>query len=423
MTSRQFAISVVTKLQTAGFQAFWAGGCVRDQLLGREPKDYDVATDARPEQIRELFGQKRTLAIGAAFGVITVLGPRSTDPIEVATFRRDADYSDGRHPDAVEFTDAREDAIRRDFTINGMFFDPITDQVIDYVGGEDDLSRKMIRAIGDPHQRIAEDKLRMLRGVRFAAAFGFEIDPETFLAISQHAAEITIVSPERIGAELVRMLSHPNRVHAAKLLLATGLLRIVLPGKLLKNISIAEVDWNARLLALGRLNSRSFEPTVYLLLRPLISGPKVKELGSTNRSQIAVQLLQTAWRLTNQQRDTLIWLAANWRVFVDADTVPWSQIQPLLIHPAANEAIAVALAINGTSSGIDFSQQRLAWPIEKLNPTPLIDGEDLISMEINPGPDFKFLLQAIRDRQLDGEIANADSAKQFVRQWLASNRN
>src|SRR6187431_2793035 len=167
--AREFAVEVVRRLREAGLQALWAGGCVRDQLMGQLPKDYDVATDAAPERVREIFGQRRTLAIGAAFGVITVLGPKGAGQIDVATFRRDAAYSDGRHPDAVTFTDAEHDAQRRDFTINGVFYDPLEDRVIDYVGGQEDLTRRVIRAIGDPLARIAEDKLRMLRAVRFAA--------------------------------------------------------------------------------------------------------------------------------------------------------------------------------------------------------------------------------------------------------------
>ncbi len=170
---RQFALEVVCQLRAAGFEAYWAGGCVRDELLGRRPKDYDVATAATPPQIRALFGNQRTLPLGAAFGVITVLGPRPAGMIEVATFRQEAGYSDGRHPDQVTFSSAREDAARRDFTINGMFFDPVNRKVIDFVGGQEDLHNGLIRAIGSPRLRFGEDKLRMLRAVRFTAAFGF----------------------------------------------------------------------------------------------------------------------------------------------------------------------------------------------------------------------------------------------------------
>jgi len=226
---REFAVSVVKKLHEAGFQALWAGGCVRDQRLGRTPKDYDVATSATPDQIRDLFGRRRTLAIGAAFGVITVLGGKQAGQIEVATFRRDDDYSDGRHPDGVTFSSAEEDAQRRDFTINGLFHNPLTGQDIDYVNGSDDLQAKMIRAIGNPHERLAEDKLRMLRAVRFAATFDFTIEENTFAALHEHAHELTVVSAERISEEMRRMLVHSSRRTAVELLAVTRLLDRILP--------------------------------------------------------------------------------------------------------------------------------------------------------------------------------------------------
>src|SRR3954453_14301403 len=168
---RAFALEIAQKLRAAGFEALWAGGCVRDELLGLTPKDYDVATSAKPDQIRDLFGRRRTLPIGASFGVITVLGPREAGQIEVATFRTDAAYSDGRHPDSVTFTTAEHDAERRDFTITGLFYDPVAEQVVDYVGGQEDLQAHILRAIGDPRLRLSEDNLRMLRAVRFAASF------------------------------------------------------------------------------------------------------------------------------------------------------------------------------------------------------------------------------------------------------------
>ena len=176
---REFAKDLVVQLRAAGYVAYWAGGCVRDALLGRVPKDYDVATSARPGEIRALFGQKRTLAIGEAFGVITVLGRRPAGTIEVATFRQDAAYSDGRHPDAVLFSTPEQDAWRRDFTINGLFYDPVADCVLDFVGGQDDLREGLIRAIGQPRERFAEDKLRLLRAVRFAVRYGFQIETAT----------------------------------------------------------------------------------------------------------------------------------------------------------------------------------------------------------------------------------------------------
>ena len=179
MTWRDTAVAIAIELRQAGHEAFLAGGCVRDRFLGIEPKDYDVATNALPDQIQEVFGRRKTLAIGASFGVITVLGPSAAGQIDVATFRQDAEYSDGRHPDHVTFTSAQEDASRRDFTINGMFFDPLKNEVIDHVDGQADLNQKIIRAIGDPQLRFSEDKLRILRAVRFAATLGFQIEADT----------------------------------------------------------------------------------------------------------------------------------------------------------------------------------------------------------------------------------------------------
>jgi tRNA nucleotidyltransferase/poly(A) polymerase len=227
--ARQFAIDVVERLRTAGFQAFWAGGCVRDELFGRIPADYDVATSAKPDEVREVFGRRRTLAVGAAFGVITVLGARDSGQIEVATFRTDEAYTDGRHPAGVRFSSPQEDAQRRDFTINGLFLDPLSGEVHDYVGGREDLKAGVVRAIGVPAMRFGEDHLRMLRAVRFAAAFGFALDGETRAAIEKMTHLVTTVSPERIAAELRAMVSRPGRRRALELLDETGLAREVLP--------------------------------------------------------------------------------------------------------------------------------------------------------------------------------------------------
>src|SRR5690242_3802729 len=203
MTERDFAIAVVRQLREAGHEALWAGGCVRDELLGLTPQDYDVATSARPDEVRLLF--RRTIAVGMSFGVVEVLGPRSPAgplKVQVATFRSDVSYSDGRHPDAVVYSSAREDALRRDFTINGMFFDPLAGQLLDYVGGQEDLRGRVLRAIGDPRSRFTEDKLRMLRAVRFATRFELALDPGTAEAVREMAPQIGVVSAERIAEEL-----------------------------------------------------------------------------------------------------------------------------------------------------------------------------------------------------------------------------
>src|SRR5947209_32514 len=230
MTEREFATAVVRRLQEAGHQALWAGGCVRDELLGLVPKDYDVATDARPEEVRARF--RRTVAVGMSFGVVEVLGPRQDGrplKVQVATFRTDGHYTDGRRPDEVVFSSAREDALRRDFTINGMFFDPLANKLIDYVGGQEDLRAKVLRAIGDPATRISEDKLRMLRAVRIAARFELTIDPATDTAIRGMAEQIAVVSPERIADELRKLLVDPHRARGVNLLHETELLTPIVP--------------------------------------------------------------------------------------------------------------------------------------------------------------------------------------------------
>src|SRR5262245_38454690 len=231
MTDREFATDVVRRLRQSGYEALWAGGCVRDELLGLAPDDYDVATSARPEDVVRTF--RKTVEVGASFGVVEVIGPRRPDgsypKVQVATFRSDGAYVDGRRPESVVFSSAEEDAARRDFTINGMFLDPLDGRVIDYVGGQADLQARVLRAIGDPRARFREDKLRLVRAVRFAARFGFPIEPETAAAVREMAAEITVVSAERIAEELRKILVHPGRAWALRQMDELGLLRQIVP--------------------------------------------------------------------------------------------------------------------------------------------------------------------------------------------------
>lgn len=230
MTEREFAVDVVRRLQQAGHQALWAGGCVRDELLDLVPKDYDVATSARPEEVRALF--PRTVAVGMSFGVVEVIGPKVEGRhllVQVATFRSDVGYSDGRRPDAVVFSSPKEDAERRDFTVNGMFFDPIKEELIDYVNGLEDLHNKILRAIGNPELRFAEDKLRLLRAVRIATRFELDIEPDTGEAMKKMADQIRVVSAERIGEELRKLLTDRHRVRGVNLLYELGLIKPLLP--------------------------------------------------------------------------------------------------------------------------------------------------------------------------------------------------
>ncbi len=401
-SQREFAVEVVSTLRKAGYEALWAGGCVRDQLLGIDPKDYDVATSARPEQIRELFGHRRTLAIGAAFGVISVLGRKHHDPIEVATFRSDGKYVDGRHPESVSYTTAEHDAERRDFTINGLFLDPIEDDVIDYVGGENDLRAGIIRAIRNPHERFAEDKLRMLRAIRFAATFDFEIESETFAAIQNMATEVTSVSAERIGMELRRMLIHKNRVVAVQLLKASGLLAIVFPE--LNHLDDSSFDRTMDTLA--RLNN----PSLPVALAALLSTQKSQGLGP----QLAKRL-----RLTNKEGERIGWLLDHVNNLQQADKKSWPSIQRLLVHPGGTELVDFYEALAGRADDAEqFCRQKLLLPPEVLDPVPLLDGADLIKHGVRPGPQFKELLTRIRDAQLLGEVDSREQALKLIDHWV-----
>ena len=399
---REFALEVAKKLRGAGFESLWAGGCVRDQLLGITPKDYDVATNATPDQIRDLFGHRRTLAIGASFGVITVLGPRPAGQIEVATFRTDATYSDGRHPDAVHFTTAEHDAERRDFTINGLFYDPVADKVVDYVNGQRDLELRIIRAIGDPRLRITEDKLRMLRAVRFAAAFNFEIEPATLAAIQNMAAEITTVSAERIGAEIRRMLLDQNRARALTLLNESRLLPHVLP----EVAALPQAAFNQTLHVAAALNNPTLPATLASLLHS----------STLHLSRFA---LGRRLRYTNKEIDRTAWLLTNLPLLENAATLPWPRLQRLLTHEGAAELIALREAIAGPNDiNLAFCRERLAWPPERLNPPPLLDGSDLIQHGLSPGPNFAALLEQTRDAQLNGEIHTREEALALVDQLI-----
>jgi len=405
---RDFAVHVVESLRRHGFEALWAGGCVRDQLLGRTPKDYDVATSARPDAVREVFGKRRTLPIGAAFGVINVLGPRGAGQIEVATFREDAQYSDGRRPDSVAFSDARQDALRRDFTMNGLFYDPIENEVHDYVNGREDLAAGVVRAIRDPYERIAEDKLRMLRAVRFAATFQFTIEENTWQAVQQEAASIHVVSAERIAAEMKRMLLDPNRRRAAELLRDSGLLLQILPESAGWN---DQASWIKTLRLLEQLHS----PTHSMALAALLY-----ELCDQGANSALARIVCKRWRLSNEDTDGAEWITKHASTILNAAKSPWSQVQRLMISPRANELLAfcetLATVQGADRNGVDLCRVKLAEPEETLNPPPLISGNDLRTAKIPAGPIYKSLLDAIRDAQLNGQVSTAEEALEFAKQ-------
>lgn len=411
---REFAIQVVMQLRKAGYQALWAGGCVRDLLLEKTPKDYDVATDALPDQVRQVFGRHKTLAIGEAFGVIAVIGSKGIGPIEIATFRSDAEYSDGRHPDSVKFSDPKEDAQRRDFTINGLFYDPIDERVIDYVDGQVDLEKKLIRAIGNPHDRFSEDKLRMLRAVRFGATYGFRIDDATKDAIREHASELNVVSSERIAAETRRMFAHSNRKLAAELLIETDLFdKLFSEGDL-----FGQVDVDSILRLIDGLSTERFEPAFAVICLQIL---RFEFSGASKEQRRALKRWLNEWKLTNDESQLIVWLLDSYSEVINASVETWPQVQRILIEPNVSELIAFSKAIvNGAAgassesgkamSGVDFCEAKLRLPIAELNPEPLLTGDDLMANGMRPGPNFKSILDRVRDEQLMGRLKSFEAA-------------
>jgi hypothetical protein len=419
--ARSAATDIVCALRAKGFTAYFAGGCVRDELLGFEPVDFDIATDARPDAIQALF--RRTAAVGACFGVVLVKERGVT--VEVASFRADGPYTDRRHPDHVEFSDAAHDAQRRDFTINALFLDPLaegpalraggetrgsespatlesTPGVIDFVGGLADLRAGVIRAVGDPEQRLAEDHLRALRAVRFAARYAFAIDPGTADAIRRHARDLEGVSRERIGDEFRRMLAHPSRARAVGLLGALGLDLVLLgrPGP------------DPRPGSLAALSDPTFPACLACLAfdRALIrSGSQIPGLVRTWRGALC---------LSNEETDRLRAVLGG---VVEAESL-WQQLPPAqrkrrAASPWFAECLAVLTARDPSRAGsIAADVGALAADGVGLAPEPMIDGNDLLVLGVQAGPVFARVLAAVYDAQLEGRVSDKAQALALARE-------
>lgn len=430
----QEALRIIRQLREAGFVAYLAGGCVRDALLGKKPKDYDVATDATPESVRDVFGKRQTLAFGASFGVIGVLPPKrdgvageadplhrdtlSVEPTEVATFRSDGFYSDGRRPDSVHYGDALHDAQRRDFTINGLFYDPHEACVIDYVGGQKDLEQGVLRTIGDPLQRFGEDKLRMLRAVRFATTLGFEIESQTKAAILGHAQDISVVSGERIGAEMRRILVSPHAAEGIRHLIESRLSTVVLPevgGKAEQVPDPRSEEPGAAVQALETRFARMIE-TPHARRFPIALALLV---STTERPIASLKAIARRWRLSNEEVRQANAALKYQSTIQSSDQLPWSQVQPILVDRDAEVIVSVAEAIASADglplAGIQHSRERLHWPPEKLDPPPLVTGADLAELGIQPGPAYREILQQTRDQQLNGELSSRAEAIEAIR--------
>ncbi len=398
---RKTATEIVRALVDQGHVAYFAGGCVRDRLLGIEPLDYDVATDARPEAVRDIF--RRTQRVGESFGVVLVRSGGVT--VEVATFRTDGVYSDGRHPDEVEFSDEEHDASRRDFTINGLFEDPLNDRIIDYVEGRADLEKRIIRAIGDPAARIAEDRLRMLRAVRFAARFGFSIDEDTAAAISTNAATLSGVSRERIGQELKRMLTNESRGVAAWELQYLGL---DVPALNESNLKVAPTR-------LGRLPAETPYPTAlaaWLLDRHVESG---------QYDRIAARW-SSALMLSNMDRGKLLACLDAFQTLCTS----WGRLgvagqKRLAARPEFTEGLRILQTVD-RQAFIDVRRRVTELAESGLAPAPLLTGDDLLEMGIEPGSIYRRLMDAVYDAQLEGAIDDAGAARRLAARLVSTFR-
>lgn len=405
------------RLRDAGHVAYFAGGCVRDELLGLEPKDYDVATDAPPQRVRELFGN--TQAVGAAFGVILVR--RHGVQIEVATFRADGSYADGRRPTEVRFTTAEEDAKRRDFTINGLFLDPIENRVIDYVGGQRDLKAKVLRAIGEPDHRFEEDHLRLLRAVRFAARFGFTIDSATSDAIARHADRLKRISPERVADELRAMLPGTAREAAWKMLWTFGLLPVIL--RTLPQLTQFPAWFNSY-DKYSRPLFPSLAPgepvpfplalaTLVLDYRDNVEGPPLLDRLELPQVQRAVQACRTTLKISNEESDFMAGVLHLGPLLRD-DPPTVATMKRFLATPTSKWARVLLDALLKS----DSSLTRIIWlqgqfarlEREEVAPAPLITGDDLTAAGLTPGPAFKRVLDAVYDAQLEGRVTTKDDA-------------
>ncbi len=394
---REAAVHIIRVLAEAGHEAYFAGGCVRDRLMGHEPTDYDVATSAPPEEIRRLF--RRAQSVGESFGVVLVRHGGHT--IEVATFRTDGAYSDGRRPDRVQFSDARSDALRRDFTINGLFEDPLNDRVIDYVEGRHDLQARIIRAIGDPVERLQEDNLRTLRAVRFAARFGFAIESLTAEAIRRQASELRGVSRERIGWEVKRMLCDPNRGVAAWEMQYLSLDAAVLDEP---STPIAPTR-------VGRLQESVAYPTAlaaWLLDRHERDGA-AGDFSDVARRWASLLMLSNA-----ERTDFLACLRAYSTLRCGWFSLGVARQKRLAATSAFWEGLAVLLTIDRPRF-IDIRRHVGELKKTGLAPSPLIDGTDLIASGFTPGPLFKRVLDAVYDAQLEGGVVSAEEALELAR--------
>ena len=426
------ARAIVQRLQDAGHIALYAGGCVRDRLMGVEPHDYDIATDARPEQVQALF--RRTVAVGAHFGVIVVLD--GSFEFQVATFRNDGQYIDGRRPETVSFSTPEQDAERRDFTVNGLFFDPLAGRLIDHVGGQRDLDARLLRAIGQPADRFREDRLRMMRAVRFATTLGFDIDGATWRAVCENAPHIHEVSAERIREELMKILLSPRRVRGFDLLDESGLLREILPEiETLKGCEQppqfhpeGDVFKHTRIM-LGLLPAEVTGPLVLSVLFHDIGKPgtfstdpdgRIRFSGHDRLGAEMTEGVMARLRFSRAEIDATVEAVANHMVFKDVQQMRVAKLKRFLARPHMDDELELhrvdCTSSHGMLDNYEFLKtKREEFASEPLIPPPLVTGRDLIALGMKPGPRFSEILEAVESRQLEKTLTTREEALEWVR--------
>ncbi len=426
------ARAIVQRLQDAGHIALYAGGCVRDRLMGVEPHDYDIATDARPEQVQALF--RRTVAVGAHFGVIVVLD--GSFEFQVATFRNDGQYIDGRRPETVSFSTPEQDAERRDFTVNGLFFDPLAGRLIDHVGGQRDLDARLLRAIGQPADRFREDRLRMMRAVRFATTLGFDIDGATWRAVCENAPHIHEVSAERIREELMKTLLAPRRVRGFDLLDESGLLREILPEiEALKGCEQppqfhpeGDVFKHTRIM-LGLLPAEVTGPLVLSVLFHDIGKPgtfstdpdgRIRFSGHDRLGAEMTEGVMARLRFSRAEIDATVEAVANHMVFKDVQQMRVAKLKRFLARPHMDDELELhrvdCTSSHGMLDNYEFLKtKREEFASEPLIPPPLVTGRDLIALGMKPGPRFSEILEAVESRQLEKTLTTREEALEWVR--------
>lgn len=440
MTIKQTAIEIVKTLQKHGYKAFFAGGCVRDMIMGKESEDYDIATSALPQDIINLF--EKTIPVGVQFGVVIVV--KDGHSFEVATFRTEGSYSDGRHPDYVAFSTPEDDVKRRDFTINGLLYDPVKNEILDYVGGQEDISKGIIRTIGNPIERFTEDKLRMIRAARFACRFNFPIHEDTRQAIIQLAKNIHVVSAERIREELEKILTGTNPHIGIKLLDELCLLQEILPEvSSMKGVRQPE-NFHPEgdvfvhtLLCLSKLapvpeqgmQNPSWTLAMGVLLHDIGKTITFEELdrirfnlhekvGADMTARICDRL-----KTSNAEKDRIVWLVLKHLYFKDAQKMRLSKLKRLLAeegYPELAELCRIdALASSGDLSDYRYCQEMFSkLSHEEVKPTPLINGHDLIAMGLKPGHVFKDILTKIEDEQLEGNLTTKEAAIEMAKSLI-----